>query len=149
MSSIARYPSAAIRSTAWRTEHVRYAFELYASFMVSLFIPVVSCLSNALWFEMIEQHTPLHGLVVYSNVQRVFEEAGQVTHGTAAAGTMFMGGEAREVDDQRRGENRVAALPSKLHRHFRLQKTLEVDEIPCHLPVIQGLDEIDGNVRRR
>lgn len=47
MSSIARYPSAAMRSTASRTEHVRYAFELYASFMVSFVGPVVSWLSYA------------------------------------------------------------------------------------------------------
>ncbi len=117
--------------------------------MISFVCPVASWLSHALRPEMIEQHMPLRGLVVYSNVQRVFEEAGQVTHGTAVAGTMFMGGEACEVDDQWRRENRVAALPSKLHRHFRLQKSLEVDEVPCHLPVVQGRDEIDGDVRRR
>ena len=76
MSSSARYPRAAMRSTASRTEHVRYAFELYARFMIPFVGPVVSWLSCAWRLEMIQQHTPLRGLVVFSNVQWVFEEAG-------------------------------------------------------------------------
>jgi hypothetical protein len=55
-------------------------------------------------------------------------------------------GEAHEVEHERSGEGRVAALPGELQAHARPEEALEVHEVPGRLPVVQRGHEVDPDL---
>ena len=58
-------------------------------------------------------------------------------------------GEAEDVEQERGGEQRIAALPKELQDHLRVQKTLEVDVVPRGFPIVERFDVLDRHVRLR
>ena len=87
---------------------------------------------------MIQQHTPLRGVIVFSHLQRIFEETGQVPHWSPASPTGLQLRESYQVDDEGGRQNRIAPLPDKLHNHFGVHKTTVMNKVPRGLPVVQA-----------
>src|SRR6516162_743691 len=57
--------------------------------------------------------------------------------------------QAHDVEQERRGQQRIAALPEELQDHLRIQKSLEMDMIPRRLPVIERFDVFDRHMGLR
>src|SRR6478735_8268986 len=67
---------------------------------------------------------------VLLRADRLLEEEAEGGQGAGLAHRHRPRGEAREVEDQRRCEGRVAALPGELHRHPGAEEAVEADVVP-------------------
>ena len=90
-----------------------------------------------------EQGVPLLRESVLLRADRLLEEEAEGGQGAGLADGHRPRGEAREVEDQRRCEGRVAALPGELHRHPGAEEAVEADVVPGGLPVAEVLDVVD------
>src|SRR3990172_5717824 len=79
------------------------------------------------------------------DTQRVLEEARQVRHGPDLPDPLGELGHPHEVEHERGGQHRVAALPDELHAHRGVEEAAEVDEVPRGLPVPEGGHILDGD----
>ena len=61
--------------------------------------------------------------------RRVLEEEAEVGERSDPADLLGAGREPGEVEDERRGERRVAAVPGELHRHPHAEEAVEGDMV--------------------
>ena len=107
-------------------------------------------LSSALLTDCILfQHRELLEEVVLVDAHRALEEAGQVLQHADFAAALGQQRQPGQVEHQRGGQERIAALPDELQDHLRAEEALEVDVVPGRLPVVQRFDVLDGHVRLR
>src|SRR6266852_2212373 len=99
--------------------------------------------------NVVLQHSKLLEEVMLLDTHRAFEEAGQVPQDTDLAAALGEQGKPSQVQDQRRGQERVAPLPGELERHLDSHETGEMDVIPGRLPVVERFNVLDGNVSLR
>src|SRR6266851_3542022 len=87
--------------------------------------------------------------VMFLNAHGALKETGQVAKNACLAAPLSQQSESSQINHQRRRQDRVATLPGELHVHLHAQEALEMNEIPGSLPIVQRLNELDGNVSLR
>ena len=109
----------------------------------------MAVIRSLMHFRIIRQHAELLVHVVLRNAFRRFEKAGQVLHETVFVLPFRIESQPDKVQHQWGRQRRIAALPGELKAHFRIQKPLEMNEIPCRFSVPEGGDIIDGDLGMR
>src|SRR2546428_2325285 len=101
-------------------------------------------------FYIVGEHPELIREGLDGHAEGILEEAREVCHGAGFAFALGELGEPDEIEDQRRRQDRVAALPDEVHAHLRPEKSAEVNEVPRRFPVAERRDVLDrhAGVRR-
>src|SRR6185436_17329914 len=93
--------------------------------------------------DVLQQRLVLAEETVLLGLVGGLEEARQVAQVAALVGAVGEVGHPDQVQDQRRRERRVAALPDELEDHLGAEEAGEVDEVPGGLPVAERRDIVD------
>src|SRR2546427_2529330 len=97
--------------------------------------------------DVVGEQAELVGESLHAHAEGLFEEAREMSHQARLALAQSELGEAHQVEDERRRQDRVAPLPDELCAHLRAEESTEVDEVPRRLPVAEGRDVLDPHPR--